>query len=336
MNGIKRLAPVLASIMVLLTACSGGAPADGKGSEGGKAYRIGVVQLVEHEALDRSYQGFLDGMKAAGYEDGKNLSIDFENAQNEQANCVTIANKFVNDKCDMILAIATPAAQAAAGATKEIPVLITAVTDPAAARLVQSNERPGTNVTGTSDLSPVKEQIGLIPKLVPAAGTVGLMYSSSEANSKFQIELAKRECEALGLQYVEATVSSTNEIQQVAQSLVGKVQAVYIPTDNMLASGMKTVTMVTNQAKIPVIVGESGPLQNGGLATYGISFYRLGRQTAEMAVKVLKGEAKPADLPIEYQKDMDFAFNNEEAKLLGITIPQDLKEKAAAASSGSK
>ena len=330
MNGLKRLAPALASAMALLTACSGVGVGAAKSTV--KVYKIGVVQLVEHEALDRSYQGFLDGMKDAGYEDGKNLSIDFENAQNEQANCVTIANKFVGDKCDMILAIATPAAQAAAGATKEIPVLITAVTDPETARLVQSNERPGTNVTGTSDLSPVEEQIGLIPKLVPAAKTVGLMYSSSEANSKFQVELAKKACGALGLAYTEATVSSTNEIQQVAQSLVGKVQAVYIPTDNMLASGMKTVTMVTNQAKIPVFVGESGPLANGGLATYGINFYRLGRQTAEMAVKVLKGEAKPADMPIEYQKDMDFSFNDEAAKLLGIAIPQDLREKAAAPS----
>ena len=208
------------------------------------------------------------------------------------------------------------------------------MTDPATAKLVQSNQKPGTNVTGTSDLAPVNEQIGLIPKLVPGAKTVGLMYSSSEANSKFQIELAKKACQSLGLTAVEATVSSTNEIQQVAQSLAGKVQAVYIPTDNMLASGMKSVTMVTNQAKIPVIVGESGPLANGGLATYGVNFYKLGYQTAGMAVKDLNGSAKPADMPIEYQKDIDFAFNDEVAKLLGITIPQDLREKAAAVSSG--
>jgi putative ABC transport system substrate-binding protein len=330
-----------AALVFSCTACSGGsgqssqaassqqAAVSGSSAESGKVYKIGIVQLLEHDALDNAYKGFVDGLKAKGYEDGKNIEIDYENAQNEQANCVTIASKFANGGYDLILAIATPAAQAAANATSTIPILVTAVTDPADAKLVKSNDKPGTNVTGTSDLTPVKEQIDMIKELVPDVKTVGLMYCSSETNSVYQIGLAKKECEALGLKYKEGTVSSSNEIQQVAQSLVSGVQAVYVPTDNMLAAGMQTVTMVTNAAKVPVIVGESGMVKNGGLATYGINYYKLGKQTSEMAVKILTGESKPADMPIEYQKDMDVAVNEKSAAAVGITLPQSLLDKAA-------
>lgn len=336
MRKVKRMAALLLSAVAAFScsACSGGNSAAESGTAAsGKMARIDVVQLVEHEALDADYQGFVAGLKAAGYEDGKNLKIDFENAQGEQANCITIANKFVADRPDLILAIATTAAQVCANSTKQIPILVTAVTDPASAKLVQSNEKPGGNVSGTSDLTPVKEQIDLIRQIVPSVKTVGLLYNSSEVNSKFQIELAKKECSAQGLKYLEKTVSSTNEIQQVAQSLVGRVEAVYIPTDNMLASGMATVAQVLNGAKIPIVTGEAGMVKKGGIATYGINYYKLGQQTAAMAVKILKGEAKPADMPIEYQKDMDVAVNQDVAKQLGITLPQSLLSKASSASS---
>ncbi|WP_407400631.1 ABC transporter substrate binding protein [Treponema sp.] len=288
-----------------------------------KVIKIGAIQLVEHPALDASYKGFVDGLKEAGYEDGKNLKIIYENAQGEQANCVTIADKLISQRCDMIFAIATPAAQAVANKTETTPILITAVTDPKTAGLVESNEKPGTNVTGTSDLTPCAAQIQLLKRLVPNAKKVAMLYCSSEENSRFQINLAKAECDKQGLSYVDATVSNTNEVQQVVQSLVGKVDAIYTPTDNMIASTMATVSLVTTPAKLPVIVGEDGMCQGGGLATYGINYYELGKQTAKMAVEVINGK-KPKNMPIQYLDKCDFSYNKETAEALGITIPADL------------
>ncbi len=289
-----------------------------------KVLKIGVIQLVEHPALDSSYKGFVDGLAEAGFVDGKNIVIDYQNAQGEQANCVTIANKLVNDKDDLILAIATPAAQAVANLTTEIPILVTAVTDPQSANLVKSNEKPDTNVSGTSDLTPVSAQISLLKKIVPNAKTVGLMYCSSEQNSVFQIEIAKKSCAENGLEFVEGSVSNSNEIQQVTQSLVGKVDAIYIPTDNMLAAGMATVAMVANEAKLPVIVGEGGMVASGGLCTYGINYYELGKQTATQAVDILKNGANPKDMPIQYLEKCDFTKNENTEKVLGITLPDNL------------
>ncbi|MCQ2247879.1 MAG: ABC transporter substrate-binding protein [Treponema sp.] len=288
-----------------------------------KQVKIGAIQLVEHPALDASYKGFVDGLKELGYVEGQNVKIIYENAQGEQANCVTIADKLISQRCDLIFAIATPAAQAVANKTETIPVLVTAVTDPKTAGLVESNEMPGTNVTGTSDLTPCAAQIQLLKRLIPNAKTVGMLYCSSEENSRFQINLAKKECDRLGLKYVDATVSNTNEVQQVVQSLVGKVDAIYTPTDNMIASTMATVSLVTIPAKIPTIVGEDGMCQGGGLATYGINYYELGKQTAKMAVEVINGK-KPASMPIQYLSTCDFTYNKDTVKALGIEIPADL------------
>ena len=209
----KTLFIVMACLAALVsfTGCSKKSADAGKD----KVIKVGVVQLVEHVALDASYKGFVDGLAEAGYVDGQNIKIDYQNAQGEQANCVTIAQKLVNDKDDLILAIATPAAQAVANLTKDIPILITAVTDPESAKLVKSNAKPDTNVTGTSDLTPVDAQIQLLKKIVPTAKKVGLMYCSSEQNSMFQINIAKASCEKNGLEYVEGSVSNSNEIQQV-------------------------------------------------------------------------------------------------------------------------
>jgi len=305
---------LLTAAALLLSGCN----------EKDKKTKIGVIQLIEHPALDKSYKGFVDGLAEAGYKDGENITIDYQNAQGEQANCVTIANKFVNDRDDLIFAIATPAAQAVANLTKEIPILITAVTDPATAKLVKSNKMPETNVSGTSDLTPVAAQIRLLKRLVPESKTVGLLYCSSEANSIFQINLAKEACAESGLSFIEGSVSNSNEIQQVCQSLVGKVDAFYVPTDNMLAAGMANVAMVANEAKIPVICGEDGMVASGGLATYGINYYELGKLTAMQAVKVLRDGAKPAEMPIEYLEKFDFSYNKETAEKIGINIPDGL------------
>ena len=327
MKKILSLMIAFGLMVGLFAGCGANTENSGSSEAGKKVFKIGVIQLVEHVALDASYQGFVDGLKEAGYIDGDNIKIEFQNAQNEQANCVTIANTLINNKVDLILAIATPAAQAVAAATQDIPILVTAVTDPKTAELVESNEKPGTNVSGTSDLTPVAEQMALLKQLVPGAKKVGLFYCSNESNSKFQIDIAKVEAEKLGLQYEVATVSNSNEIQQVAESLASKVDAIYIPTDNMLAAGMATVGAVSEQAKVPVIVGEEGMVDKGGLATYGINYYNLGKQTAAMAVKVLKGEAKPKDMPIEYLSECNLKINTDLAAKIGVTIPQELKDK---------
>lgn len=302
----------------LMTGC------DKLGKKDTKTMKIGIVQLVEHPALDKNREGFLAGLAEAGIVASDTCTIDFENAQGEQANCVTIAQKFVNDNCDLIFAIATPAAQAAANLTKTIPIVASSVTDPESAALVQSNGMPGTNVTAASDLTPCAAQIALIREILPSAERVGIMYCSSEQNSVFQANLAKGKCDQLGLKVVEATVSNSNEIQQVTQSLVGKVDAIYIPTDNMLASGMATVAQVANANGIPTIVGEEGMVKSGGLATYGIDYYELGKQAAAMAVEILKNGKNPATMPVQYLEKCTFSYNEQTLKELGITLPAGL------------
>jgi len=317
MKSKKILVGLLILVMAvgLLSAC---------GKKG--AFKIGVNQLVPHAALDASYDGFIDALKDEGYIDGENIVIDYQNAQNDQTTLNTIATKHVNDGCDLILAISTPSALATLNATKDIPILVTAVTDPADSGLVESNEAPGGNLSGTSDLTPVKLQIELIKKLIPTAETVGVLYSSSESNSKIQVEMAIEAAEELNLKVVEATVSSTNDIEQVVQSLVGRVDVIYAPTDNTIASGMPTVAMVANPNGIPVICGEEGMVSKGGLATYGIDYYKLGWMTGKQAIKIIKGEASTATMPIEYLPDEEFSLtiNEEVADQLGIEIPQDL------------
>ena len=318
---MKKIAGVMAAVAVAGLAFTG---CSKKAAGSGNVLKIGIIQLIEHPALDNNCRGFIDGLAEAGYVDGKNIKIDMNNAQGDQSNCVTIANKLVNDKDDLIFAIATPAAQAVANLTTEIPILVSSVTDPESAKLVKSNAKPGTNVSGTSDLTPVARQIGLLKKIVPNAKTVGLMFCSSEQNSVFQIDLAKEACKAEGLDFIEGSVSNSNEIQQVTQSLVGKVDAIYIPTDNMLAAGMANVAMVANQAKIPTVVGEDGMVISGGLCTYGINYYELGKQTAAMAVEILKNGATPADMPIQYLENCDFSKNEATEQALGIDLPENL------------
>ena len=315
---MKNIIIILSIILLSFSvSCSKSKSSDSK-------FKIGILQLVEHAALDEASQGFIDGLKEAGYEDGKNLIIDYQNAQGEQANCITIAQKFINDRSDLILAVATPAAQAVANLTKDIPILITAVTDPADAKLVADNNLPGGNVTGTSDLTPVREQMDLLKRLIPNAKRVAFLYNSSEQNSKFQVDIARKKAEEIGLTTRDATITNPNEIQQIVQNLVGKVDAIYIPTDNMVSAGMPTVISITEPAKIPVICGEEGMLKAGGLATYGINYYELGKLTSKQAVKILKGESKPADMPIEYLENLTLKVNIEAAQKLNITIPNDL------------
>jgi putative ABC transport system substrate-binding protein len=288
------------------------------------------MQYAEHPALDKAYEGFVAALKEAGYKDGDNITIDYQNAQGDTANCETIASKLVNDKNDLIYTIATPSAQAVANKTTDIPVVISAVTDPASSGLVDSNEKPGGNVTGTSDLTPINQQIDLLTQLLPDTKKVAVMYCSAEDNSIYQANLAKDKLKEVGLEYVEATVTDSSTIQQVAESLVGKVDAIYIPTDNLLAEYMSSVTMVANENNLPTIVGEAGMVNNGGLATYGIDYYNLGYLAGQQAVKVLKDKANPADMPIEYLsiEECELVINSDVAKQLNITIPTELLDTA--------
>ncbi|WP_432641839.1 ABC transporter substrate binding protein [Acidaminococcus sp.] len=328
-KSVKWLAAMALAAMVVGAAGCGSSTQTG--SKDKKSYKVGVIQLVQHPALDAANKGFIDGLKSKGFEEGKNVTFDQQNAQGDQSNLQTIAQRFVSNKDDLVCAIATPAVQTMANATKEIPIVGTAVTDYKVAKLVKDNSKPGTNVTGTTDMNPVEAQIDLLVKIMPKAKTVGFIYNSSEVNSQLQIDLAKKAAAARGLATVEATVSSVNDIQQAAQSLMGKVDALYIPTDNVMASAMPNLIKITDEAKIPVFCGESGMLKAGGVATLGIDYYKLGLQTGEMAADILSGKAKPQDMAIQSQKTFTVTLNEEAIKKLGLTIPDDIRKEAKGA-----
>lgn len=323
----KSLAAVVAVMTAIaLTACSGsGSTESAENTEttesteaSGDEYKIGILQLTQHPALDKANEGFIAALDDAGI----SYTVDQQNASGDQPTCQTIAEKLVNDGNDLIYAIATPAAQAVAGMTKDIPVVISAVTDPAESGLVADNAAPGGNVTGASDLTPVADQISLLKQLIPDAKTVGVLYCSAESNSAIQAQMAKEACEANGLEAVDFTVSSTNEIQTVVESMVGKVDAIYAPTDNTIANGMATVAMIANDNGLPVICGESGMVEAGGLATYGIDYYQLGYMAGEMAVDILVNGTNPGDIPVGYLSadKCEFAVNEETAAKLGIDV----------------
>ena len=328
-KSVKWLATLALAAMVVGAAGCGSSSQTG--SKDKKSYKVGVIQLVQHPALDAANKGFVDGLKSKGFEEGKNVTFDQQNAQGDQSNLQTIAQRFVSNKDDLVCAIATPAAQTMANATKDIPIVGTAITDYKVAKLVKDSSKPGTNVTGTTDMNPVEAQIDLLVKIMPKAKTVGFIYNSSEVNSQLQIDLAKKAAAARGLATVEATVSSVNDIQQAAQSLMGKVDALYIPTDNVMASAMPNLIKITDEAKVPVFCAEAGMLKAGGVATLGIDYYKLGFQTGEMAADILSGKSKPQDMAIQSQKTFTVTLNEEAIKKLGLTIPDDVRKEAKGA-----
>lgn len=324
----KKMKALTAGVLLTLSmGLLGGCGSDSSDGKDKKA-NVGIVQLVEHSALDAANKGFVDGLAAKGFKEGQNITFDRQNAQADQSNLQNIAHRFVSNKVDLVCAIATPAVQTMANATADIPIVATAVTDYEAAKLVKSKDKPGTNVTGTTDMNPVEDQLELLLKLAPATKVIGTVYSSSEVNSQLQVDLLKKAAAAKGISVKEATVSTVNDIQQAARSLVGEVQAVYIPTDNVLASAMPTLTTITQEAKLPVICGEGGMVKAGGLATLGIDYYKLGVQTGEMAADILNGKAKPADMAIQSQKEFTVIINKKYADAIGLSIPEDVLKDA--------
>lgn len=314
------------SAMFLVAACGGGEDPTAA-SSANKSVRIGVSQIVEHPALDAAKKGFIDYLNEKGYEEGTRVTYDFQNAQGDMNTSIAIGQKFASDRPDLIFSIATPTTQAVAQTIKDIPVLFTAVTDPVSAKIVSNLEQPGGNITGTSDMNPIKEQLSLIKQVRPEAKKVGVLYNSGESNSVVQIELAKQIAPELGLEIVERAITNSSEVKQAAESL-GEIDAIYITTDNTVYSALDTIFMVAETHRLPVVAGESEAVKKGALITFGIDYYELGHQTGEMALKVLSGEAKPEGMPIETQKNLKLYVNKKAAERFGIDLPQSLLEQA--------
>ena len=332
----KAAVLVLAAILVAAAGCgskpapqSSAPPAGQEPAQQQEPIKLGIIQIVEHPSLDQARQGFLDVLAEHGYKDGEKLAVDYQNAQGDMTIANTIAKKFVSDQKDLILAIATPTAQAMANATKDIPILITAVTDPVAAGLVQSLEKPNTNVTGTTDMNPVKEQLALFKELAPQAKKIGFIYNSSEVNSRVQLDIAKKAAPELGYEIVEGVVTNSSEVMQAARTLAGKVDAIYVPGDNTVVSALESVIKVAEEKKLPLVAAEGDSVKRGAIATLGIDYYKLGRQTGEMALRILEQGAKPQDMPIEAQKEYQLIINKKAAANMGVTLPESLLSRAA-------
>lgn len=316
-----------ATILIGMSACSQKPAATTQSTDAASTterLKIGVLQYMEHVALDSAKEGFVKALADNGYIDGDTIDIDYQNSQGDQSNLMTMSQRFVNDKSELILTIGTGAAQSVAAQTTDIPVLFTAVTDPVVAGLVNSMEAPGANITGTNDMSPIKEQIELLMKLCPDIKTICVMYTSSEDNSVTQAKIVKEILEQKGIDYIEQTVTTSNDVQQATQAIVSKCDAIYIPTDNTFATAMPIVAGIVKESKTPVVCGDIGMVKEGGLATLGLSYYNLGYQTGEMAVRVLKGE-DTATMPVESLIKYDYIISGEMAQAIGIEIPEEYK-----------
>ena len=313
---------IAALVCGMLTGCGGGNDKE--------MYKIGIVQLVSHGAGEAAADGFKQALLDSGLVEGETVTFIEQNGQNEQSNLESIAQSFISEDVDLICAVSTSTAQVMAAATDEIPIVGTAITNYEETRLVESNEAPGYNVTGTSDQNPIEKQGELLLNLVPDAKNVGIVYNASEVNSQLQVAHMTAYMQSRNVTVVESTFADINHMQQATQALVGKVDAIYLPTDNAVASSMAQVVTVAEDAKLPVICGAITQVEGGGIATYGIDYYKLGYQSGEMALKILNGEAEPAAMPIEFANEEDLALviNKGEADLIGLDIPQELLEQA--------
>lgn len=308
-----------------LTLVYGGCGNESSGNKASGKKQVAVVQIMQHGSLDAANKGMIDGLAERGYGPDK-VEVDQQNAQGDQSNLKSIASRFKSNKPDIIFGISTPATQAVANEIKDIPIVGCAITDFETAKLVKSNAKPETNVTGVNDRGPVEKQVDMGKVFVPAAKTMGLLYCSSEVNSEIQANQAKKHAESLGLTVVERTVSSVNDIQQVAESMVGQVDFIYVPTDNVLASSIPTLVKVTDPAKIPVIVGADSMARDGALASLSVEFYKSGVQAGHMAADILAGKIKPEDTAVQDPEVYEVIINKKNAELLGIQIPEEYKD----------
>jgi putative ABC transport system substrate-binding protein len=288
---------------------------------------VAVTAIVEHPALDAVRDGIRAELKAAGYEEGKNLDFTYESAQGNPATAAQIARKLVGERPDVIVPISTPSAQAVVGATKDIPVVFTAVTDPLGAKLVQDTAHPGGNVTGMSDLSPIAAHLDLVKEITPSVETLGVIYNPGEANSVTLLELLKEEGPARNIAIEEAPAPRSADVLAAAQSLVGKVDAIYMPTDNTVATAFEAIVKVGEQNKLPVYAADTDSVPRGAIAALGFNYFDVGRQTARIVLRVLKGE-QPGEIPVEGVEITELFVNPGAAARMGVTIPEAVKARA--------
>ncbi|UOQ59649.1 ABC transporter substrate-binding protein [Leucobacter rhizosphaerae] len=319
------LLSLTAAAALTLSACSSSSE-DSGGDASAETVNIGISQLVQHPALDAATEGFKQAFIDAGYVEGETVNFDEQNANGEQATAVTIAQNFASIDLDLVLAVATPAAQAAAQAITDKPVLFTAVTDAVSAELVESDEEPGANVTGTSDMAPLADQLALLQEIVPDAKKVGIVYASGEVNSEVQVKAAEEAAKDLDIEIVTKTVTTANDIANATEAL-GDVDAIYVPTDNMVVAGISSLIQVAETKQIPVIGAESGTVEGGAIATLGIDYETLGKQTGEMAIKIIEG-ADPATTPVEFASEFTYVVNPAAAERMGVTVPEEILSQA--------
>lgn len=310
---VKKLATISVASMGLLTLSACSSSSEQASSD---VVKVGVLQYMEHESLTAAREGFVAELEANGYKEGEKLVLDYQNAQGDQANLQTISEQLI-DGNDIVLAIATPSAQSLATVSTETPIVFTAVTDPLSADLVESIEKPGGLLTGTSDQAPIDKQVELLGQAVPDAKTVGILYTTSERNSEVQVEQAKELLEKAGYKVVVKGITSSNEVQDATTSLMKDVDAVFVPTDNTVASTMTMIGELSVEHKVPVIGGSTDMVDEGGLLTYGTNYEALGRQTAKMAIKIIEG-ANVSETAVEYPETVSLHVNEEMAQKLGI------------------
>lgn len=338
MVGKKKLTLILSGILIVagLVSCAKTSSSNENektrdvsknSNEVKEMYTIGINQLVQHDALDASREGFIEGLKEKGFEEGKNLKIDYQNAQGDIAIAKTISDQFVTSKVDMIFAIATSSLQASYNVTKDIPIVFTAVTDPIGAGVAESWESSGTNVTGTSDMVSMEKQLSLLTTLVPDIKTLGVIYNSSEANSLAQVQELKKEAEKNAIDIKEISVTTVNEINQNLNAAIGSIDALYAPTDNTVASAYDLVGNICVNKNIPILCGEEAGVSKGGLCSIGIDYFKLGKEAGYKAAEILNG-TKPSDIEISTLSDMSITINTDVAEKLNITIPEDIDTKA--------
>ena len=328
----KVLAVVLGMSMVvaMMTGCGASKETSDSSNSAEKTYTIGISQFAEHGSLDNCREGFIEGLKEEGLEEGKNLKIVTNNADADTGTAAQIAAQFVADKVDMICAIATPSAQAAYNAAMEtdIPVVYTAVTNPVAAELANDDKSPVGNVTGTSDELPVEAQLRMIREILPDAKTIGILYTTSEANSVYSIEQYEKLADKYGFKIEKTGITNTSEIQLAASDLLGKVDCLTNLTDNTVVSALPTVLGLANEKGIPVFGSEIEQVKLGCLAAEGIEYTQLGKDTGKMAAKILKGEASASEMDYELITESSLYVNEKVAENLGITVPDTMKERA--------
>ena len=312
-TSMKKIISVALALM-LMAFCFTGCKTEKKDT-----YVVGICQLAQHDALDAATNGF---MKALKDKLGDKVRFDLQNASGEATNCTTICSKFVSDKVDLIMANATGALSAAAQATDTIPIVATSITDYATALDIKDwNGTTGFNVTGTADLAPLEQQAAMIKELVPNAKMVGILYCSSEPNSKFQSTVMQEKLKALGFECKEFTFVDTNDVTAVTQQAAAECDAIFAPTDNTVASNGPAINNVLEPAKIPLIAGEQGICEKCGIATLSISYYDIGYKAGEMAYEILVNGADPAKMAIEYSKDLTKKYMADRCRELGITVP---------------